>query len=131
MKKFNQSEINREKVNHARVTDEGRKLGETMARLADIGEQKLIADDGEAPQRCKTCAFTRGTVPNGCPITQCDVAKATFEGKQDFKCHVKRDGKLPTCAGWVCARVGMREMGIPDREISEWEYSHKTGLTKP
>jgi hypothetical protein len=83
-------------ADHSRVTPEGISLGKVMARAADIGQAYLNSINEPASERCKTCAFRAGTVPNGCIQTQFDVYKAVFE-LVPFMCHQKC-GEI--CAGW-------------------------------
>ena len=87
---------------HARVTPEGRVLGENMARLYDVAERRL-GDMADPDERCKTCAFRSGTVPNGCPQTQLDISKCVAENIP-FYCHQHR-GQL--CHGWVTLRISL------------------------
>jgi len=47
---------------HHRVSPEGRKIGANMASLANKATA-LLALQGEPDERCKSCAFTAGTVP--------------------------------------------------------------------
>ncbi len=76
-----------------RVTPEGKALGEQMVRLTELWIAHLAAD-GEADERCKSCAFRAGTVPNGCLQTQMDVLKAVIE-KVPFLCHQHdREGRI-------------------------------------
>jgi hypothetical protein len=95
----------KEAHDHHRVSADGKALGAITARLADI-ECAALARDGEADERCKSCAFRAGTVPNGCEQTQLDVMKAIAEDVP-FMCHVQRSaGGHPTsvCHGWFAAR---------------------------
>jgi hypothetical protein len=104
----------KEAYDHHRVSPEGKALGEQMARLHDIAEKRL-ADAGttiprthltELDQRCKTCAFRAGTVPNGCAQTQLDINKCLAEGIP-FYCH-QHPGQL--CRGWAVTRAGLRDV---------------------
>lgn len=90
---------------HSRVSPEGRQLGEQMAKLYDIAERRLgaMADPDE---RCKSCAFRPGTVPNGCAQTQLDISKCAAEGIP-FYCHQHR-GQL--CHGWATVRIGLGDV---------------------
>lgn len=88
---------------HKRVTPEGRVLGAQTARLADNAAAHL-ARIGEADERCKSCAFRAGTVPNGCLQTQADVVKCLVE-RVPFGCHQPAGG---ICHGWYAAQVLMR-----------------------
>lgn len=92
----------KEAYDHHRVTPEGQFLGEQMARLYDIAEKRL-GDMADPDERCKTCAFRAGTVPNGCPQTQLDISKCVAESIP-FYCHQHR-GQL--CHGWVTTRIGL------------------------
>lgn len=110
----------KEARDHSRVSDEGKKAGELMASVADVG-MKILADLGESVEYCKTCAFRRGTVPNGCAQTQLDTMKAVFEGKP-FHCHVNKvHGMRDICQGWFAARQHpkFKTMSIP----CDWEFS--------
>lgn len=95
-----------EAQDHSRCTPEGRVLGKEIARLIQPGIDKLAAA-GEPDERCKTCAFRLGTVPNGCPQTQMDALKAAMEGKP-FYCHAKLPVPSVTCHGWFAARVALK-----------------------
>lgn len=92
----------KEAHDHHRVSPEGQLLGEQMARLYDIAEKRL-GEDADPGERCKTCAFRRGTVPNGCAQTQLDISKCTVEGIP-FYCH-QNVGQL--CHGWVTCHIGL------------------------
>lgn len=87
---------------HKRVSPEGRALGRKMASIADRAVA-LLAAEGEPDERCKSCAFTHGTVPNGCLQTQMDVMKAVVEGVP-FLCH-QADRKGWPCHGWFAVRA--------------------------
>lgn len=109
-------------TDHSRVSAEGKKLGDVMARMADAGALFLAAD-GEPDVRCKTCAYRSGTVPNGCLQTQMDATKATSEGVP-FQCHhVKKGQRKPICHGWYAARVFMSRSGMPMNLKAPWEFS--------
>jgi hypothetical protein len=99
---------------HHRVSPEGRALGEQMAKLYDIAKERLTAAGETIPRtplteltdRCKTCAFRAGTVPNGCAQTQIDISKCAAEGIP-FYCH-QHQGQL--CRGWAVTRAGLRDV---------------------
>ena len=84
---------------HWRVSPEGQHAGLMMARLADA-ECASLAKQDEPDERCKTCAFRAGTVPNGCAQTQLDVYKAVVEDVP-FGCHQNRKS---ICHGWFALR---------------------------
>lgn len=90
---------------HSRVSPEGRAVGEQMARLADKACATLAAEGHVADDRCKSCAFRAGTVPNGCLQTQMDAMKAVVEDVP-FLCHQK-DRKGSICHGWFAAEVAL------------------------
>lgn len=72
------------------ATEEGRELGENMARLCDTEME------GKKDNRCETCAFKRGNhLANGSPETLMTALKCAMEGEV-FWCH---EHEKP-CAGW-------------------------------
>lgn len=104
-----------------RPTPEGYQLGAVLATLADRGERILLAEDGEAPQRCASCAYKAGIFPNGCPETVFDALKCSAESIQ-FTCHHSRPlenekGYSDSCAGWVHSRVAVARMGGLPEEV--------------
>lgn len=111
---------------HNRVTPEGKRCGEMVSRWTDTEVGKLIAEgEWEKDERCASCAFRHGTVPNGCPQTQLDAIKAVLE-KKTFACHVARDGKEAgehVCMGWFAA---MQMKGGPTKRAAvecDWPFS--------
>lgn len=90
---------------HHRVSTEGQALGQQMALLYDIAQRRL-GDQADEGERCKTCAYRAGTVPNGCAQTQLDISKCTAEGIP-FYCH-QRQGEL--CHGWIITRTGLADV---------------------
>lgn len=99
---------------HKRVSPEGKKAGRWLAKFV-YSHIVLLELDGEPDERCKTCAFRQGTVPNGCVITQADAMKAMLSGVP-FLCHQDM-GK--TCHGWYAGRVALkgRTVDVP------WDFS--------
>lgn len=84
-------------------TPEGRLLGEQLARLTDIEEERLRERFPKMHRRCGDCALRLGTVPNGCPETLMDVVKAVVE-RVPFYCHkaITEDGQPRIlCAGYA------------------------------
>jgi hypothetical protein len=104
----------KEAHDHQRVSPEGRHIGELTAKVADRCAAKLEAE-GEPDERCKTCAFRAGTVPNGCLQTQADAIKAVIEDVP-FLCHQNLN---TICHGWFAIGVQMngRVGSVP------WEFS--------
>lgn len=109
---------------HSRVTPLGKQMGQAMAKLADRMCEQLAAD-GEPDDRCKSCAFRLGTVPNGCIQTQSDVLKAVSEDVP-FLCHQGKPGQRSICHGWFAMRVLVGRLedatgkGLPP---CPWEFS--------
>ena len=104
---------------HNRVTPEGAACGREIARLCDTECEKLIAEgEWTEDERCASCAFHRGTVPNGCLQTQLDCFKAVME-REPFFCHVHPPGSK-VCAGWFASVQRMK--GGP-KIICPWDFS--------
>lgn len=123
----------KETENHSRVSPEGRKLGFMTARIVEPAVADLVRQ-GEPDERCKSCAGTYGTVPNGCIITQADFTKCLVEGVP-FTCH-QADRKGFPCHAWYAARVSMKrpngkapwEFSPPDEPDSDAEHRAATDL---
>ncbi|MDQ2822438.1 MAG: hypothetical protein M3Y65_19020 [Pseudomonadota bacterium] len=98
----------KEAHDHSRLSPEGQALGQQMARLYDIAMRRLgeRADPGE---RCKSCAYRAGTVPNGCEQTQLDISKCLAEAIP-FYCH-QNVGQL--CHGWTTCHIGLFDILPP------------------
>lgn len=117
-------------MTHSRVTPQGKAMGKSAARLAELGRARLAAmglDGAKAPmlrdEMCKTCACRLGSVPNGCLQTQLDFLKSVHEGTP-FRCHAPMDGKI--CAGWTRARAELVANPLPTEVVDlldKWEYS--------
>ena len=122
----------KEAHDHSRVSPAGRALGEQMARLSDNACEAL-AKVGEADERCKSCAFRMGTVPNGCLVTQSDALKAVIEDVP-FMCHqANRNGAV--CHGWFAARVQIDERALAGKPLPvtkcPWEFSPPDDVEVP
>jgi hypothetical protein len=109
----------KEAYDHNRVTREGREMGANMARLADAECAALAVNHDEPDDRCRTCAFRAGTVPNGCMQTMGDATKAVIDkdgkGRYDRICH-----------GWFAVRRVVnraRDAGAPLPAAAPWEFS--------
>lgn len=100
---------------HKRVSPEGKDAGRWIAHFVYPAIVKLELD-GEPDERCKTCAFRQGTVPNGCIQTQADAMKAMLEGVP-FLCHQNLG---QTCHGWYAGRVRLKGRTVA---LPEWEFS--------
>lgn len=110
------------KPHHPRMTPEGMALGEQIVALTEPGIRRL-AREGEPDQRCASCAFRAGTVPNGCPQTGMDAIKAVMEGVV-FTCHMSPGMQTP-CHGWYAARtevVRRVKTGI-EPIVCDWDFS--------
>jgi len=89
----------KEAKDHCRITPEGLEMGKFIVRATEPCIEQLN-QEGEPDERCKTCAFRLGTVPNGCLQTQLDALKAVLENVP-FMCHQKKNN---VCYGWYAAR---------------------------
>ncbi len=115
---------------HARTSPQGRAMGHSTARLAELGRAHLVAlglgavnAPGLRDAMCKSCACQPGSVPNGCLQTQLDLLKSAAEG-QPFLCHAPKDGRI--CAGWagIRAQIGVTPLPKPLLELlAKHEYS--------
>lgn len=103
---------------HSRVSPEGKRAGEWLAKFV-YPSIVLLELDGEPDERCKTCAFRMGTVPNGCIQTQADAMKAVMEGIP-FLCH---QNMTKTCHGWFAGRRALKGRTIE----TPWEFSPPDG----
>lgn len=105
-----------------RPTPEGQALGGELARLTDQAEVEMLKRFPHHRQRCQSCAFRAGTIPNGCPETVMDALKAAVEGVP-FYCHQDLDDKgHPTrwCSGW--AYTQQQHWRMPQIEVP-WAFS--------
>lgn len=110
-----------------RPSPEGWILGEQLARLTDKAEAEVRQQFPNHASRCKSCAFRRGTLPNGCLPTVMDALKCVADGTP-FHCHQQFDDNgVPTdlCAGWAIAAMSadaaLRERLQPI--VGDWELS--------
>jgi hypothetical protein len=87
-----------------RPSPEGYALGKEIARLCDQEEAKQAKMlRPTIPERCRTCAFRGGTIPNGCGATLLDAMHCIIEGL-DFHCHEHgRTDQL--CAGFQMMKI--------------------------
>lgn len=99
-------------------TPEGREGGANMVRMTEPAIAALVAQ-GEPDERCPTCAFRLGTLPNGCTETVLDAMKCGLEG-EPFYCHDKHhEGK--TCHGWFAMRYALRGATVK----VPWPFTHE------
>lgn len=99
-------EIKAEVKNRDLVTPEGQRLGKIMANMADQGFEILKNEHGFKDDRCVSCAFREGTVPNGDPQTQLEVVDCVMNDKAAFACHcVQAGGERQVCSGWIAAKT--------------------------
>ncbi len=75
-----------------RPSEEGRQLGEQLARWADQGEPDVRLTAPAHPTRCGTCAFRKGTLPNSYAETLMVALKCVIE-VTPFYCHERKDEK--------------------------------------
>lgn len=110
-----------------RPAAEGRVIGEQLARLTDKAEQEVIGTFPNHARRCKSCAFSAGTFPNGCLPTVMDALKCVVDGTP-FHCHQQLDGNgVPTdlCAGWAMASMAAdsKLRAALQPIVGDWELS--------
>ncbi len=80
-------------------------------------------------ERCKSCAYRPGTIPNGCEETIMDAIKCAVE-MEPFYCHERfdKDGKpVDLCNGWMIAvsTVDSNEKLKRTFPTAPWPYSHE------
>lgn len=100
-----------------RPTPVGRMLGVELARLADKAEIDALKLFPNQKHRCRTCAFRKGTVPNGCESTLMDAIKCVME-RVPFMCHESKDN-ADLCMGWLNSQDMAKDRPLP----TPWEFS--------
>src|SRR5690348_7475831 len=100
-----------------RPSPEGASLGEHLANMTDAAERVLRQTQPAHPERCGTCAFRRGTVPNQCAATVMDALKCVME-KVPFHCH-EHEGEKP-CMGFVIASSPLKDSPAI---VLPWDFS--------
>lgn len=109
-----------------RPTPEGRALGEQLARFADAADVEQRKQFPNMEERCITCAFRKGTLPNGCPETVMDALKCVLEGV-DFICHHSpkdaNGAHTGICMGWFLLSSQRTELLKAPWPFSRDEYS--------
>lgn len=103
-----------------RPTEEGRELGAHLARFADDAVRSLKADGVDVPERCASCAFRQGSVPNGCAPTLMDALKCLLEGKTFF-CHCGSADAPHACAGYAAIVAADGDRSTPVR--APWSFT--------
>jgi hypothetical protein len=82
-------------------SEHGRVFGAALAKMAD----DIAANHSEIPERCKTCAFREGTIPNQMAGTLMQALNCvTGADPDDFACHHSLDAAgRPTrlCNGYL------------------------------
>jgi hypothetical protein len=105
---------------HNRVCEKGKAIGNQMARLCDQEVGKLIAEgEYDKDQRCDSCAFRLGTIPNGCLQTQMDIMKCVLE-HEPFFCHAVENPGTKVCQGWFASVQAAKKS---PKVICPWPYS--------
>lgn len=99
-----------------RPTPEGREVGEHLARWADAADKDQRVRFPNMMERCASCAFRAGTLPNGCDETVMDALKCVIEG-HDFMCHQSKGNSDP-CMGWLLLVSRLKKFGK-----APWNYS--------
>ncbi len=96
-----------EELKALNMPPEARALGEKLAQWCDDAAPAYAADFAKeglpVPQRCRTCAFRKDTMPNGSLSTM--IALKCVMERDEFYCHQK-DAELPggermICTGWA------------------------------
>lgn len=122
----------KEAHDHKRVSPQGRALGAQLVRITEPAINALAAQ-GEPDERCRSCAFRAGTVPNGCAQTQADAIKAVIENVP-FMCH-QADRLHQCCHGWFAARWAIRQAekvkGPMPFVTCPWEFSKPDSVEGP
>lgn len=121
-----------------RPTPEGRAIGEHLARWADAADSEQRKQFPKMAERCVTCAFRKGTIPNGCPETVMDALKCVIEGV-DFMCHHSPKDDREPCMGWLLLVSQSKGYGKApwDFAMQDWsaeeraEYERKRQSSKP
>lgn len=74
----------------------GIEAGVELARLTETTHHPALMD------RCNSCAFRAGTIPNGCAETV-NAAIECLQTGETFYCHQIPNGAEPSkpCAGWL------------------------------
>lgn len=97
-------------------TPDGAAMGERLARWTEKALAEALAKYPNQVHPCSTCAFRRGTYPNGCVTTVMDALKCVTE-RHPFYCHEKQnEGRV--CAGWFLLQSGA---GAPVN--APWKFS--------
>lgn len=96
---------------------EGYELGEQLARFADDAEPRVRLKYPAFPVRCKSCAFRRGSKPNGMVATLMNALKCWLEKDTEFHCHEHGREGTP-CAGWAMLMLD----GDADPVETPWDY---------
>ncbi len=110
-----------------RPSDDGRMIGAELAGYADAAEKRFAREAGFIPVRCPSCAFRKGTYPNGCLPTVADAMKCSME-RRPFHCHsgLKGNGASHVCGGWML----VAGLPVPAR-TAPWPFSDDAaGLDK-
>jgi hypothetical protein len=101
-----------------RPSQHGAILGAALSSIADAGDAPHI------PDRCLTCAFTKGTMPNQCAGTVTQVLDCTVHLAGLFYCHhgIKDGEPKRVCAGYMAAveapyRFAMKAIGEAHRQL--------------
>lgn len=88
-----------------RVSPESLMLGEALGKITDAAEPAIRAKFPGIGERCKSCAFRGGTIPNACIDTVLEAFDCAIRG-EPFWCHhqFNVDGTpARLCGGWQVA----------------------------
>lgn len=104
-----------------RISDCGLRIGKVTRSFSEKGQQ-ILDTENEEYNLCKTCAFRKDSVPNGCVQTQMDILKALKE-KDSFYCHDTRR-KHEVCDGFFAALLLLTRHPHIHNKIPEANYPY-------
>lgn len=113
-----------------RICEESIMAGKMLAERVQPVFDHILKRGGK-DERCKSCAFREGTLPNRCADTVLDASKCMLEG-HEFHCHIDMEDGKPTrlCAGWEAARLALGgkviKTGVPfSDEVNDADQTGK------
>jgi len=100
--------------------EQGESLGKEVARLTDSALLELKKDFPNQQERCKSCAFRLGTLPNRSLATLHDAIKCLNE-YIPFMCH--EDSGKSLCAGYSIAMSSFEQVDGATANL-DWMQKH-------
>lgn len=88
-----------------RISPESQAAGSILGRITDESEPAIRAKFPNIAERCKSCAFRTGTVPNQCMDTVIEAFDCAIRGEPFFCHHLFNADGTPArlCGGWQIA----------------------------